>query len=118
MSVLDKRFSEQQVRGFTIKIHNVLSQDNVLKLYSSMEQSKSTPYSYQCRMIFNLALITAMRPTELFRLQISQFKLFRQGECAVWRIEGRIGSVDGTDKTMKGGFLVHECETKTSLPLG
>ena len=104
MTVLDKLFSEQQVRGLTVKSHNVLCHDDIYKLYHSYFLSKNTPATYQCRMIFNLALMTAMRPSELYKIVISKFNRMIQGNTAVWKIFGRIGSIYCTVKNLKGGF--------------
>lgn len=72
MSVAYKRFSKQQEKGITICSHSVLNNDDVYKLYLSSDHFKNTPSSYQCRMIFNFSLLTAMRPTELHQLLFSQ----------------------------------------------
>lgn len=111
LSVLDHIFSEQQARGFTIKSHNVLSRDDVCKLYGSPELSKNTPAAYKCRMIFNIAPITKIRPRELFKSPVSQLYLVGQGEDKVWRIQGRISTIDRT-QSVKGGFKAVKIKLK------
>lgn len=69
-SVLDDRFSEKRAPGLTIKSRNVLSHDDFYNLFVFPELSKNTPAAYQCMTIFNLALIIAMTPTELFKLKV------------------------------------------------
>lgn len=45
-----------------------------------------------------------MRPTELHILIVSWLSKVRQGSDLVSYIKGRIGSIDGTDRTYRGGF--------------
>lgn len=84
--------------------HNVLTKVYVEKLFTSPELSRNTPSSFQCRIIFGIEPVTAMRPTELHKLKISQFsQVFEEGE-EVWCIKGRMGAVHGTSNTSIGGW--------------
>lgn len=104
MTVINNRFSEQQSRNKHVVSHNVLTGEDVKKLFESAQLSRATPASFQCRLLFGIALMTAMRPTELRLLRLSQFsKLCMSGE-EVWKICSRVGSIDGTSKTSHGGW--------------
>lgn len=72
--VMDKLFRKQQAEGMVRKSHNLLSIDDVIKLYSSPELSETTPRSFQCRLIFGVSIMTSMGPTELSVLQKTQFR--------------------------------------------
>lgn len=104
LAMLDRFFSEEQARGMVVKSPNVLTHDDIYKLYHSKHLFKGTPTAYQCHLIFTLAVLTAMRPIELYKLNISQLTEMKQSDTFVCKISGRMGSIDGTAKNCRGGF--------------
>lgn len=83
LAVLEKLLSNQQAREMTFKSHNVLTHDYIYTLCHSKHLSKALMATYQFRMIFRLTLLTAMNPTELHKLNISQSQRIKQGELFV-----------------------------------
>ena len=73
-AVIDNNFRLQQASGVFTESHNVLSKDDLLLLYGSPLLSRDTLKSFQARLVFDVALITAMRPTALVNLTVSQFR--------------------------------------------
>lgn len=65
------------------KPHNILSQKDVIALYKSPELSGTTPRSFQCHLIFHVALAVAMRPTELSLKGNTKFQYFKRGAWMV-----------------------------------
>lgn len=102
--VLENRFNDQQSRGMVTKSHNVLSYEDLVKLYDSDELSKRTPSSFQCRLIFHIALSTAMRASEMLHLRLSQLSFINQKGQDVLMIVGTIGSKKGASKNAPGGI--------------
>ena len=104
VALLDNWFSDQQSRGLITHGHNILTDADVEKLYDSDQLSHSTPTSFQTRLIFDIALATAMRISEIYKLKRSQVTHSRQGDRNYIRIEGIVGSVEGTSKNAQGGI--------------
>lgn len=102
--VLDNLFNDQQSRGLVTKSHNVLSYENLLTLYKSAELSQRTPTSFLCRLIFHIALCTAMRATELHQLNMSQVSMTTHSGEEVIRIVGIVGNLNGASKNAPGGM--------------
>ena len=99
--ILDNLFADQQSRGYTPESYNVLSENDIQKLYESPELSSNTSTTFQTRLIFNLALSTGMRISELHQLKCSQVKFGEQnGEKVIW-IKSIIGSTAGTSKNAR-----------------
>lgn len=104
MSVIGNKVRTEQSLGNTIQSHNVLSREDLKILYASPSLSRTTPRGFQTRLIFNITLLTAMRPGALVALTIGQFqKMVMEGE-EVWEIRGVIGSISGSSKTTQGGW--------------
>jgi len=103
-AVLDNKAREQQREGNHVVSHNVLSRQDLLQLYRSESLSKETPKGFQTRLIFTIGVLTAMRPTALASLTLSQFKKIKIGDEVVWVITGAVGSDCGASKTAKGGW--------------
>lgn len=98
MAVLDKLFYNQLARRLNLKSHSVRCHDDVYKLYKSYHLSKATRGTYQCLLKVIIALMKAMRPSELHRLLISQFTKMTQGYTRAWRIFGTIITIYGMSK--------------------
>ena len=93
--VLDNLFADQQARGLTPQSHNVLSAEDVEKLFKSEHLSDITPKSLQTRIIFSVFLAAAIRPSEIHQLKFSQLTFGTQGNIKVVRIKNLIGSTTG-----------------------
>lgn len=104
MAVLDNKFSLQQSTGVVAESHNVLSKEDVIKLYESPLLDRDTPLGFQARLVFSVALITAMRPSALVHLTVGQVQKITCGGEQVWKICGVIGSRVGASKTATGGW--------------
>ena len=92
MAVLDNKFSLQLSKGIVAESHNVHSKEDVLKLYESSLLDRSTPLGFQARLVFGIALITAMRPCALVHLTIGQVQKITCRAEGVWKICGVLGS--------------------------
>lgn len=104
MTVCDNRFREQQASEMTVVSHNALSSTNFQRLFSSPQLSRDTSAGFQCRVIFEIALSTAMCPTGLHGLLCSRISDASQDVKPVISIFAGIGSTDGTCKAAKGGW--------------
>ena len=104
LAVIDNRFSLQQADGIFTESHNVLSHEDLEKLYKSPDLARDKPKSFLARLVFDVALVTALRPSALVHLCTTQFtKLKLRGEM-VWRIRQAVGSRSGSSKTSAGGW--------------
>lgn len=104
VNVIDNHFSDQQSRGLVTKSHNVMSVNDIKKLYSSDKLSTEHSKGMQARTVFNIALVTGMRPGEITNLKLSQLqKICIDGENA-WRMTSVIGCRRGRSKNRKGGL--------------
>lgn len=74
MAVLDKKARKLQLAGVHKKSHKVLSCGDMKILYYSSGLENNMPKGFQPRMIFNLALLTGVRPTELHSIEVDQFQ--------------------------------------------
>ena len=104
LAVIDNRFSFQQADGIFTESHTVLSHEDLEKLYKSPDLARDRPKSFLARLVFDIALVTALRPSAVVHLTTSQFtKLKLRGEM-VWRIRQAVGSRSGSSKTNAGGW--------------
>ena len=104
LSVCDNLFAQQQAQGCVTVSKNILTADDITTLYKSHYLSKDTAKGFQRRLVFNIALATANRPTEIWDLDVGQFSHDMDNGRAVWRIKGKIGSNIGSSKTTPGGW--------------
>lgn len=104
MYVIDKRSSVEQAKENFSESQNALSSGDLEKLYSSDELAQDTPKSFVTGLVFDIALITAMRPSRLVHLSKSQFKQITLRRENVWRICEAVGSRSGALKTRSGGW--------------
>lgn len=103
LAICDNLFSSQQSRGFVMKSHNVLTISDVRKLYLSPQLSPLLAHSFMTRVVFGVALMTAMRPTELHLLRLSQISTVHNNREDVLCVKGRLGSLDVISKAARGG---------------
>lgn len=115
-TTLDNRSRSLHAAGMTRKPYNVLSAEDVEKLFNSPELSGTTPRSFQCRLIFGVAILTAMRPQELSALGVDQIKRTKLEGLDAFIFKGKMGSVDGTCKNARGG-LRQISETPKEVPI-
>lgn len=93
----------------------MLSKDDVRVLYKSSELSESTPPSFQCRLIFGVALLTAMRPQELSLRELSQISRHVIDGVDAFIVKRKIGGTVGTCKNVRGG-IKQIYKTPTEVP--
>lgn len=67
----------------TSKSHNLLTHDDIYKLYPSKQLSQPTPSTYQYPLILTLAVLTPMIPSLLDQLNIFQFTGMTNGGTLV-----------------------------------
>lgn len=96
---------QQQTEGKVRKFHNFLSIDDVRKLYSSPELSETLPRSFQYLLVFGVAIITSMRPTEFSLLQTTQIRNPIISGKRAFKISDNMGAKDVTCKNAKGGIF-------------
>lgn len=104
MAVIDNKVRILQERGLHSQHHNVLTREDLLKLFNSPSLSRDSPSGFQNRLVFTVGILTAMRPTALATLKLSQFQKIRLGDDTVWKITGCVGSTSGSSKTAGGGW--------------
>ena len=104
MAVLDNRFSAQQSDGMRTNSHNTLSTEDLHLLYGSQHLSRDTPQGFQARLVFSMALITAMRPTALVELTTQQVTKERRVGEDLWVITAAVGSRVGASKSNPGEY--------------
>lgn len=101
---MDNKLSLQQSKGMTIRSHNYLSRSDLERLYKSPSISKINPSGYQTRLIFNIALVTAMRTSSLANLEMKQFVRLMADGKPVWWSSGVIGSRNGSSQNTQSGL--------------
>lgn len=104
IAVLDNKARQLQSTGRHTKSHNVLSREDLMQLYNSTALLKNTPKGFQTRMIFNIGLLTGVRPTELHSIEVTQFQSINLRGESVLKYTGMIGNEDGGSKTARGGW--------------
>lgn len=104
--LLENKVRELQGEGAVRKSQNVLSEEDVRKMYKSRALSPSTPHRFVTRVIFNIALITAFRPGELkaFRMKNVTTCSMEGGAEPNSRILGTIGGRERNYKKRQGGI--------------
>lgn len=104
--MIDNRFSPQQPYGVFTESHNVLSQDHLEKLYESAKlySDKPKPNSFPARLVFDIALVTAIRPSALVNLTTTQFSDLKLPGEMVWWIRQGVRSRSVFSKTSAGGW--------------
>ena len=101
--MIDKRFSLRQADGIFTESHNVLSQEDLKKLYKSSELARDKAKSFPARLVFDVALVTALRPSTLVHLTTTHFTQLKLRGEMVWRIRQAVGSRSSSSKTNAGG---------------
>lgn len=71
-TVLDRNCRQLQGKGLIGQGHNVLSDDDVVKLYNPEDCRQDDPHGLILRVILNLKLATALRPLMLEKLKMHQ----------------------------------------------
>ena len=104
MAVLYNRFSAKQSEGTRNIGHKTLSTEDLRELYGSLHLYRDTPKGFQARLVFSMALITAMRPTALVELTTEQVNKERRNGEDPWVIRAAVGSHVRASKTDPGGF--------------
>lgn len=70
VNVLDKRVKELQADGLHPVRNNIISREDLRKLYVSPSLRKTTPQSYISRLVFTIGIVTEMRKYALCYLRI------------------------------------------------
>ena len=115
-TTLDNRVRFLQSKGMTRKPHNILSEKDVRTLFTSPELDGRTPRSFQCRLMYGVAMLTAMRTKELSSLKVSQFRKTEIEGVRAYIVKGVMGGVGGNCKNSKGG-LRQINETPKEVPI-
>ena len=71
---LDKKFSLQQSKGGLRKSHNVLTIGDIEIIFNSEYCNPTNATGFRNRLIFAVGLALGSRPTELWLLDVAQFK--------------------------------------------
>lgn len=74
MSVLDNKARQLQATGPHNVSHNALLKQGLETLDRSDSLNKETPSGYEARLVFDIGLFIALRPTALATLSVSQFQ--------------------------------------------
>ena len=103
-SALDNMFAQQQAQGGTSKCHNVLTIDDVQRIFESEYCSVGHITGFRNRSIFSVGLALGTRPTELWRLDVAQFvhETVNGKESLVFY--PKVGSALGESKNAQGGI--------------
>lgn len=104
MAVLDSRTRKLQADCLHTVSHNVLSREDLRKLYASLSMSKSTPQSYLSRLMFTIGIVIGMRPSALCYLRIGQFCKVEINDSVVRKICAAVINAEGSAKTAQGGW--------------
>lgn len=104
MAVLDNRFSAQKSQVMRTNSHNNLTTEDLRLIYGTLHLSRDTPQGFQARLVFSMAIITAMKPTALVELTTDQVTKKRQDGEDLWVITAAVGSRVGASKTNLGGY--------------
>lgn len=106
MGMLDNRFAGQQYWDLTIKYHNTLSLDDLVKLLDYAVCEERNPVGYVYRFIIVFGVMLGIRPLAMWELTLDQFtEQWIDGHDVIVYTE-RIGSRTGGSKTKKGGCEV------------
>ena len=104
VSVLDNRFAHQQSKGSGTKSHNILSIEDVKSIFESEYCNKQNAEGFRNRLIFSVGLAIGARTTELWMLEVSQFKLEVIDSKEAYVYYPKVGSSSGESKNHKGGM--------------
>lgn len=111
-AALDNKFRQQQARGALTKSHNVLTVDDVKQIFASDYCAPTTATGYRNRLIFAVGLAIGTRPTELWRLELRQFKQEVVDGKPGLVYYPVVGSSAGASKNAKGGIKAVNYRTR------
>lgn len=103
VAVMNNVFCNRHMQGMHILSLDELTISDIRTLYAFKSLGREKLVNLMIRMVFHLALRTAMRPSSFVNLTISQFfKTVVDGEPGR-TITEVMGSTDGASKTERGG---------------
>ena len=102
-TVLDNKCKNLQGKGKYPRGHNVLSEDDIVKIYKSEHLNVNHPLGLITRLIFDIAFVTTWRPGMISALQLDQVEYVLARGAPAYRITSRIASDKGS-KTAQGGL--------------
>lgn len=83
--------------------HNLLSKDDVMKLYESDMISKEDPLLFLTRLIFDSALVTSWIPGKLYNPEVTDVVWTKHKGVDFYKIANRITTANGS-KTAQCGL--------------
>lgn len=95
MSIIDSQARVLQEMGLHTQNHNVISREDSLKLFQSPFLWRDSPCGYQNFQIFTISILTAMRPSVLAFIRMSQFQKLNMGFNVVFTVSGVVGIQQG-----------------------
>lgn len=104
VNVINNHFSDKKSRGMVTKSHNVISVNEIMNLYWYEKLCMKSATGVQTRIVFNIALVTGMRPGEISNLKLSHLqKICVDGEKSRW-MTAVVGCRRGRSKNRKCGL--------------
>lgn len=114
--LLNNVVADKQARGYHSEKANVLSEDELGKLFASEYLTSLTAVGFQTRLIFELFLVTGFRRKEIAQMERWQVKVFDNVKPRRICIRKRLGSAIGTAKNAQGGTK-HAGKTPTEVSI-
>lgn len=78
--MLDRWFLNHHVCSLTVKRENVLTHEGIYRLHHAKHVQKVTPETYHCALIFILALLAAMKLSNVYKWNASKIMRMPQGK--------------------------------------
>lgn len=104
MSVIDNKIRQMQSLGVVKRSHNILTTEDIQKLYDSKLLSIESPKGFITRLLFDIAFMTGFRPSEMENILMKDVQFTSQRGSNVCKIVGHVGGNDGDSKSCQGGY--------------
>ena len=105
VTVLNNFFWEQQSRAMITKMHNTLSNSDILRIFRSVHCDPHTSFGFCNLMVLTLGLCLGGQTTSMWLIKLN--KLVRQNVCctSAWVYTGKLFSGYGAEKCGRGDIL-------------
>ena len=105
VTVMNNFFWEQQSRGMITKMHNTLSNSDILRIFRSVHCDPHTSIGFCNLMVLTLGLCPGGQTASMWLIKLNE--LVRKSVCCTyaWVYTGKLFSDDGAAKCGKGDIL-------------
>ena len=112
VTILNNRFSEQKSIASITKLHNILTCNDMGRIFDSEFCNKSNSERFHNRLVFRVGLAIGARTTELWQLSLSQLNSKSVNGKSAFVYNHKVGSKTGESKNHQGGIWYINLSTR------